>query len=545
MARTSLFRSLKKSIRLQAEAARRGTTAESLLEQVEEARFTRRQFLGTTLAAAGILSMPPLLRTAWADAGKDADPVVILGAGYAGLTVAYRLARAKVPFVVYEAAPRFGGRVHTQDKFNKEGMFCELGGELIDTGHTAIIKLAEELGLPLDDFAAHDAPVDKAAYEYLGTFYSEKDLIREVKPLAAAVLRDLKEIYGDSEKAMVGWASPFNARRFDLMTLEAYLNSVTELSKWAREIVRLAYVGEYGLEAGRQSALNLLLLIGTDVDGKFDMFGESDEMKRIRGGNSRLAEALAAGAGIAPGKDSARIQYRHSLVAWKQKGAGHVLTFSAGGRRKEVKASQVVCTIPFSRLREVEGISSLGFSERKLRAIRGLPYGTNSKLMLGFSSRPWRSPSPAARAAASNGSLYSDRFQSVWDTSRLQEGKSGILTNYTGGDMGLRLSKRDADLVASSVDRFYPGARAAFEKKASLMNWAKNPFVKGSFSCPAPGNYTDFLGALGTPELGGQVLFAGEHCSVDYQAFMNGAVESAEEAAAMALSARGKKLESA
>jgi monoamine oxidase len=543
MARSSLFRILKKSVRLQVEAKKRGTSPESLLEQIAEARFTRRQFLGTSVAAAGLLSMPPFLRGAWAENNAAPDPVVILGAGYAGLTAAYRCAKAGVPFVVYEAASRFGGRVHSEYNFNKEGMFCELGGELIDTGHSATIALAGELGLALDDFSTTDLALDKAAYEYQGVFYSEKDLIREVKPLAAAVVRDLKEIYGDAEKAAVGFQQPFKARRFDLMSLDQYLESVTDLAKWAREMVRLAYVGEYGLEAGKQSALNLILLIGTDVDGKFDLFGESDEMKRIRGGNSRLSEALAAAAGIEAGKDSARIKYRHTLTAWKKKGANQLLTFATGGGRSvEVKAGQVICTIPFSRLREVHGIGALGFSPQKLKAIRALPYGTNSKLMLSFSSRPWRAVSgPKAPVAATNGSLYSDRFQSVWETSRLQEGKSGIITNYTGGEMGRRLSKADADLVAGAMDRFYPGARAAFDKKSSLMNWAKSPFVKGSFSCPAPGNYTDFFGALHTPELGGHALFAGEHCSVDYQAFMNGAVETAEAAAAVVLSKRGKQ----
>ena len=58
------------------------------------------------------------------------------------------------------------------------------------------------------------------------------------------------------------------------------------------DLLKVAYVGEYGLEAAEQSALNLLLLIGTDDENKFEIFGDSDEGMRVKGGNSKLPEAL-------------------------------------------------------------------------------------------------------------------------------------------------------------------------------------------------------------------------------------------------------------
>ena len=63
------------------------------------------------------------------------SPVAILGAGIAGLTAAYRLQKAGVPCEIFEASDRTGGRMFTRYDFNKDGMFCELGGELVDTDH--------------------------------------------------------------------------------------------------------------------------------------------------------------------------------------------------------------------------------------------------------------------------------------------------------------------------------------------------------------------------------------------------------------------------
>jgi monoamine oxidase len=63
------------------------------------------------------------------------------------------------------------------------------------------------------------------------------------------------------------------------------------------------------------------------------------------------------------------------------------------------------------------------------------------------------------------------------------------------------------------------------------MNWPKHPFVRASYTCPLVGQFTTLLGAAATPELGGRLIFAGEHTSPDFSGFMNGAVESGNRAA--------------
>ncbi len=49
--------------------------------------------------------------------------------------------RADVPCEIYEGASRLGGRIFTNPVFNNHDMSCELGGELIDTGHEDIIDI--------------------------------------------------------------------------------------------------------------------------------------------------------------------------------------------------------------------------------------------------------------------------------------------------------------------------------------------------------------------------------------------------------------------
>ncbi len=65
--------------------------------------------------------------------------------------------------------------------------------------------------------------------------------------------------------------------------------------------------------------------------------------------------------------------------------------------------------------------------------------------------------------------------------------------------------------------------------RAWLDSWVDDEFARGSYSFWAPGQYTELRGAGGTPE--GPIHFCGEHTSLEYQGFMNGAVETGERVA--------------
>ncbi len=470
-----------------------------------------------------MLSGPRLLSAA-ETSGEGA--VAILGAGIAGLTAAYRLERAGVPWILYEAGTRLGGRILTRRNFNADGMFCELGGELVDTGHSALLGLASELGVPLEPLGESKAHAMRNLYAFGGAVYTDSQLVEAVQPLLARVRADLFEIFGERPRRMVTYREPANSARFDRMTLSEYLDSLSGVDAWVRRAVEMAYVTEYGLDAGRQSALNLLMLIGTKIEPgakEFELFGESDEAMRVAGGNSRLVEALAARLGIKE-HGTARYMQGHALV--KISDAGHKLdlTFATLGGAKRRSFSRVICTIPFSVLRGVDGVMGLDMSPRKKASIKEMGYATNSKLMLGFSGRYWRRRGGHGPA---NGGIFADwGSQSFWETSRLQKGARGILTNYTGGAVGAARSLSDVSTSLADLETLFPGIAKASDGNKALMNWSKNPRNLGSYICPTPGEYARHYGAAGETECGGRLLFAGEHASPDGAGYMNGGVDS-------------------
>lgn len=73
-----------------------------------------------------------------------ANPVVIVGGGISGLTAAYRLHRAGVPFVLLEASDRLGGMLRTE---RVDGYTLEYGADAILTRKPWARQLAAELGL--------------------------------------------------------------------------------------------------------------------------------------------------------------------------------------------------------------------------------------------------------------------------------------------------------------------------------------------------------------------------------------------------------------
>ncbi len=502
----------------------------------------RREFLKTSALALAAAPGSPWSLVFPAPRRSD-EPVLILGAGAAGLAAAYQLTKNAVPFLLVEATRRVGGRIATEQKFNTDLQFIERGAELVDSNHTVLMELAAELGLELETFASGDEGPVPTLYHFGGKLHTEEEFVAGVGPLIERIKASSEEIYGESDESILyrtREALP-NAARYDHMTLREYLDSISsEVEPWIRQAVETAYLGEFGRETTEQSAINLIDLIDLDVSDGFSMFGDSDEAMRVKGGNSRLTQRMfdaLKDQGRTPEEKIVRME--HVLRAVRRAGDSILCVFDHRGKTVEQKSAQVICTIPFTTLREVEGLGELGLSAVKLECINRLGYGTNTKVMIAFKTRFWRKPHSGV--PANTGSVYGDfPSQNLWETSRLQPGNQGILTAFLGGAAGLDADSDSVGQALQSLGRLYPGSmvKEQYDDVKVVMNWSKMPYAKGSFGCLMPGQYTSIWGAAHEPELEGRLLFAGEHTSLDFQGYMNGAYETGIRAATEALEHR-------
>ena len=71
-----------------------------------------------------------------------------------------------------------------------------------------------------------------------------------------------------------------------------------------------------------------------------------------------------------------------------------------------------------------------------------------------------------------------------------------------------------------------PGITQAWNGKAAVEFWPEYEWTRGSYSYWKVGQYTAFAGV--ERERRGTCHFAGEHTSIDFQGYLNGAVESGE-----------------
>jgi monoamine oxidase len=257
---------------------------------------------------------------------------------------------------------------------------------------------------------------------------------------------------------------------------------------------------------------------------------------KIMGGNEQLPLAIARSL------PAGCIRLGHQLVALERASDGSLtLTFTTAEGTFDVHCDHVILALPFSTLRRID-YRQAGFDPLKRIAIEELGYGTISKLCLQFDRPYWREDGPWPRPG--NGFIITDLdIQTLWDTSAGQIGSNGLLVDYTGGRRGAAYAPPAAYTTAESfpdlqryaqnclqqLERVFPGVSTHYTGRAALSYPTGDPFLLGSYACWRVGQYTRFGGYEGVRQ--GTIHFAGEHCSVEFQGYMEGAAREGERAA--------------
>ena len=257
---------------------------------------------------------------------------------------------------------------------------------------------------------------------------------------------------------------------------------------------------------------------------------------KIVGGNAQLPLALVRSL------PQEYLQMGHRLVALERTGETAInLSFAVAGGTREVRCDCVILTLPFSVLRHVD-YRRAGFDPLKQRAIKELGYGTNSKLFLQFDRPDWYEDGPWPHSGS--GFVVTDlAVQTLWDASLGQTGTWGLLVDYTSGHRGATYApptaytstedfpqlQQYAQDCLRQLESVFPGISVHYTGRAALSYPADDPYLLGSYACWRVGQYTDFGGYEGVRQ--GPIHFAGEHCSVEFQGFMEGAAREGARAA--------------
>jgi monoamine oxidase len=530
MARTPLLTRVQALVKDFAEAQRTGRSVEAVQEERRHNHLTRRDFLKLTGAAAGAAAFAPM--GALAAFARTQGRIAIIGGGISGLNAALTLQDAGITSTVYEASGRVGGRMHSDTTSWLNSQTSEHCGELIDSGHTAILNLVARFNLDTVDLHAAEPPNSTETYFFGGHYYSAAQANTDFQPVFNALTRD------NNNAPFPTLYNSFTEAGLDLDHMSLYQWIETRVPGGHRsrmgQLLDVAYNIEYGNVTTEQSALNIVyLLFNTD---QFTVFGASDERFHIMGGNERLPKAIAAS--LPSG--SVKVNHRLSGIVHNVSGS-YTLTFQAPEGTINNDVDRVIMAIPFSVLRTIltsdAAYRAAGFNALKQTAITQLGYGKNAKLHLQFDTRFWDQPGPWG---ISTGTSFSDTgYQNSWDVTRAQNGATGILVDYTGGGVPLSsfsgnpndpaVVNQFAQTFLDQIEDVYPGLSRHWNGRATLDVPRTNPHSLGSYSYWKVGQYTQFSGYEGVRQ--GKCHFAGEHCSTNFQGFMEGGAEEGARAA--------------
>ncbi|MFD7443135.1 flavin monoamine oxidase family protein [Streptomyces sp. NPDC059909] len=541
MARTHPMHLLKRLVSDHADARRLRLPVAELRGLRAEASTSSRRELLARAAAVGLAATvgtaaaarPAPARAATA-AGATAPRVAVVGAGIAGLTAALTLRDAGIDCTVYEArTDRVGGRMWTQRGHWAHGRTSEIGGELIDTSHKTILGLCRRFGLPVEDFLGGGPNGAEEVLWFNDGYYPRDQADEDFKAVYQPLRRDLQEA------GEVFWNRTTPAgTALDTMSLYEWIESRVpggHASPLGR-FFDVAYNVEYGADTTEQSSLALVLLMGYQPNpGNFNIWGLSNERYHITGGNDRLPRAIAASL------PTGSLLMGRRLMAVRANGDGtRTLTFDGAGAVRTVTADHTILCLPLPVLQQID-LSGAGLDPRMTNLLRDARMGACTKLNMEFDSRPWRGTGPWPGVSA--GDCFTDTdVQQTWDTTKIQPGTGGILIQYGSGTLARQLTPATPfptesdpyvrDLAArrlTGIDAFFPGTRGAWTGRAQLSAWHRDPYTQGAYSYWPVGYLHRYAGYEGTPQ--GSLHIAGEHCSYDFQGFMEGGAAEGERAA--------------
>lgn len=444
----------------------------------------RRSFLKT----AGLVAAGTLIAPGYSFAVKKRRRVVVLGAGLAGLTAAYRLQQLGFGVDVVEYQGRIGGRVLTYKPDPDEKFTVEMGGEWIGGSHKTILNLIQDMGLKTEAHTFDTHLLYRGEHKRPGNW--------DFSNPAKNALREVIEKYQILEKhkrqefdAMDWWRylrnSGFDTRDLDLQDM---IDSVS-----------------LGDSIRQTSALRSMRM--------YEAYGPNNEMDfRISGGNEALCKALAEKIGYQ------NIHLSQQVVRVKQDPGG-VKAFSYNGNIYE--GDKLICALPVLAMRKITWEPEFPVNRRE--AMNSLQYGRITKTAYLFKNRFWQDDNFSI--------LTDDTPHYLYHATRGQSGTHGVLMSQAAGDRGALMGGYDArrriNTLNDTLNPIFGDIRNEFIKQ-NAYDWGRDSITMGSVALYRPHQWLDVLPLLRTEQH--NIHFAGEHLG-DWQGTMEGAVQSGIEAA--------------
>jgi monoamine oxidase len=387
-----------------------------------------------------------------------------------------------------------------------DGAVVEKGGEFIGLNHPHWQAYAELFDLSLREWLEAS---DELAYPLLmdGELVSDdaaEVIYGEMDAMIAQITEEARAI--DVERP---WMSP-DAEALDAMSVVDRL-ALFDVSELGRRFFATTLSTPVGVPADQMSYLAVLVNVKA---GGLEAYWTDSETHVCVGGSQSLAERLADEIGrsyVHLGRDVAAIRID----------GGAVTVECLDGSVFE--GDDVILAIPPSTWARLDIAPALP-------ADLAPQMGLVTKYFAKVDSRFWE-PDAVSEFAQSNGPV-----SSTWDATNSQTGLSQFaFVAFSGGEAAAACQQAaagDADaFYATEIGKLYPQFGDHFVE-GTFVDWSKEIHTNAGYSFPSPGQVTElYPRLLGGPHAG-RLHFAGEHMSLAFNGFMEGALESGARVAA-------------
>ncbi len=441
--------------------------------------------------------------------------VIVIGAGYAGLTATRDLLKTGKNVLLIEARDRVGGRVWTQ-RFD-DGSYVDLGGAWVGPTQDRIYALAREFGV--ETFKTYEE--GKSTQFFRGKVKRYTGLIPPL-PIGALLSLDaaIKKFNKVAKTINLSepWTTP-NARHFDSMTLASWMNGQMRFDV-AQQFFRVAAEAIWATDPAEISMLHALFYAksGRDLDTLMNIKNGAQE-ERFVGGAQTTADRMAA-------TFSDRIVFNTPVTAISQDSS----QVSIVTKHANYTARRVIVTIPPTLQSRIDFQPLLPAQRAQL--IQRMPMGSVWKCYAIYEKPFWREQGLNGIAATPDG-YVTVTFDNSPRVGSDKDRSQGVLMGFVLGNQAKEFSgfpeKQRRDTTLNAFATFF-GEQALAPVRYLDHSFMNEEWSRGCYAgVMGPGVWTTLGHVLREPV--GRIHWAGTETSDVWNGYIDGAVRSGERVA--------------